>query len=185
MADAVTPPLVNRVAAAGLITLKLEDHYPTAPLATFDLKDYLFMELILKEKDFRAAVKDHDFSQYQDKTLLVFCSADAIIPNWAYMLVAAAAAPFATDVYQGREADYLRDHYRRIISALDPEQFRDARVVIKGCGDREVPASAYLDITARLRPVVRSLMFGEPCSTVPVYKRSRNPGPSPREKGDR
>ena len=163
----------NRVAKSGLITLKLEDHYPPRPFAHFDLKDYLFMELILKEKDFRAAIKEHDFSAYAGKTLLVYCSADAIIPAWAYMLVASAAADHAADVYQGTEGDYLRDHYRRVIRGLDREQFRDQRIVVKGCGDRPVPPSAYLDVTAWLRPVARSVMFGEPCSTVPVYKRPR------------
>lgn len=163
--------LVNRVAASGLITVKLEEYWPTTTLATFDLKDYLFMELILKEKDFRAVLKAHDFSQYQDKVLLVFCSADAIIPAWAYMLVAQAAAPFAADIYQGTEADYLREHFRKAVAALDLAAFTDQRVVIKGCGEKDVPASAYLDVTARLQPVVKSLMFGEPCSTVPVYKK--------------
>jgi len=163
--------LVNRVAASGLITFKLEEHWPTAAMVTFDLKDYLFMELILKEKDFRAALKEHDFSQYQDKVLLVFCSADAIIPAWAYMLVAQAAAPYAVDVYQGTEADYLRDYFRKVVSGLDLTDFTDKRVVVKGCGDKDVPASAYLDITAKLQPVVKSIMYGEPCSTVPVYKK--------------
>ncbi|OAV42870.1 DUF2480 family protein [Lewinella sp. 4G2] len=165
--------LTNRVAASGLITLKLEEYWPTAGFATFDLKDYLFMGLILKEKDFRAAVKEHDFSQYAGKTLLVFCSADAIIPNWAYMLVAAAAAPFAADIYQGTEEAYLRQHFRGVIQQLNVADFADKRVVIKGCGDRAVPASAYLDVTKHLQPHVKSLMFGEPCSTVPVFKKPR------------
>lgn len=164
-------PLINKVANSKLITLKLEDYWPTSQTATFDLKDYLFMELILKEKDFREAIKVHDFSQYQDKTLLVFCSADAIIPAWAYMLVAAAASPFATDIYQGTELEFLSAHYRQTIAGLDLEAFADQRVVVKGCGEKEVPASAYLDVTAKLRPVVRSIMYGEPCSTVPVFKR--------------
>ncbi|NJC27831.1 DUF2480 family protein [Neolewinella antarctica] len=169
MADLLT----NRVAVSGIVTLKLEEHWPRQAFATFDLKDYLFMELILKEKDFRAAVKDHDFSQYEDKILLVFCSADAIIPNWAYMLVAAAATPYAADIYQGTEAEFLRQHYRKVIQNLDPENFVDKRVVIKGCGERTIPASAYLDVTTHLQPHVKSLMFGEPCSTVPVYKKPR------------
>lgn len=162
--------MVNRVAASGLITLKLEDYWPEASLADFDLKDYLFRELILKEKDFRQAIKAHDFSRYEGRVLLVYCSADAIIPSWAYMLVAAAAAPFAADVYQGRRKDYLRDHFRAAIKRLDPAEYEGQRIVVKGCGDKEVPASAYLDVTAHLRPVARSIMFGEPCSTVPVYK---------------
>jgi len=162
--------LVNKVAAARIITLKLEDFWPTRPMVNFDLKDYLFMELILKEKDFREAVKAHDFAQYQDKILLVHCSADAIIPAWAYMLVAAAAAPYAGDIYQGTEEEYLRDHYRGVVADLNAEDYVDQRVVVKGCGEREVPAAAYLEITAKLRPVAKSIMFGEPCSTVPVYK---------------
>ncbi|MEM9928416.1 MAG: DUF2480 family protein [Bacteroidota bacterium] len=163
--------LVNKVAKSSLITLKLEEYWPSAPFASFDLKDYLFMELMLKEKDFRAAIKEHDFSQYRDKTLLVFCSTDAIIPAWAWMLVAAAAAPFAAEVYQGTEAEYLRQYYRKTVASLDLEGFRDQRVVVKGCGEKAVPPSAYLDVTARLSPVVRSIMYGEPCSTVPVYKK--------------
>lgn len=162
--------LVNKVATSGLITLKLEEYWPKHAMAEFDLKDYLFMELILKEKDFREAIKAHDFSQYQDKVLLVYCSADAIIPAWAYMLVAAAASDYAADIYQGTEQEYLRDHYRKVATELNPEAFMGQRVVVKGCGEREVPAAAYLAVTARLRPVVRSIMFGEPCSTVPVYK---------------
>ena len=162
--------MVNKVAASGLITLKLEEWWPKAPLVNFDLKDYLFMELILKEKDFRAAIKEHDFGQYQDKVLLVHCSADAIIPAWAYMLVAASAAPYAADIFQGSEEEYLRAYYRETIAKLDPADYAGQRIVVKGCGDRPVPPAAYLEITAHLRPAARSIMFGEPCSTVPVYK---------------
>ncbi len=162
--------LVNKVANSRLITLKLEEYWPDVSFASLDLKDYLFMELMLKEKDFREHIKGHDFSQYQDKTLLVFCSSDAIIPAWAFMLVAAAAAPFSADVFLGTEEEYLRQHFRQTIAGLDLEAFTDQRVVIKGCGEKQVPASAYLDVTARLRPVVKSIMYGEPCSTVPVFK---------------
>jgi hypothetical protein len=163
--------LINKVANSRLITFKLEEYWPTAPFASLDLKDYLFMELMLKEKDFREHLKAHDFSQYQDKCLLVFCSTDAIIPAWAFMLAAAAAAPFAMDTYLGSEADYLRDHFRKVVAGLDLAAFSDQRVVVKGCGEKQVPASAYLDVTARLQPVVKSIMYGEPCSTVPVFKR--------------
>ena len=164
--------MVNKVAASGLITLKLEEYWPETPLVAFDLKDYLFRELILREKDFREAVAAHDFTRYAGQTLLVFCSADAIIPAWAYMLVAASAAPYAADVYQGTEEEYLRDHYRRVIRDFDASEYAGQRVVVKGCGDRDVPAAAYLEVTALLRPVAKSIMFGEPCSTVPVYKQA-------------
>ena len=163
--------LVNRVAKSGLITLKLEDFWPQQALAHFDLKDYLFMELILKEKDFRTALKEHDWSQYSGKTLLVYCSTDAIIPVWAYMLVASAAADAGAEVFLGEETAFLQNHFNQAIAALDVESYRDQRIVVKGCSDKEVPPSAYLEITAKLRPLVRSIMYGEPCSTVPIYKR--------------
>ena len=166
-------PLVNRVASSGLITLKLEEFFPTQEVVNFDLKDYLFMELILKEKDFRAALKAYDWSQCQDKVLLVNCSTDAIIPVWAYMLIAASAAPYAYDVFQGTKDDFYRSYFLRQIDQLDMEQYQDKRMVIKGCSDHPVPPAAYLEITRRLQPVAKSIMFGEPCSTVPVYKRPR------------
>lgn len=166
-------PLINRVANSGLITLKLEEFFPQQELVHFDLKDYLFMEMILKEKDFRAAVKEHDWTQYEGKTLLVYCSNDAIIPVWAYMLVAAAAAPFAQDVFQGTADDYYRSFFLRRLDELDMEQYRDQRLVIKGCSDHPVPPAAYLEVTRRLQPLAKSIMYGEPCSTVPVYKQPR------------
>lgn len=166
-------PLVNRVANSGLITLKLEEFFPTQELAIFDLKDYLFMEMILKEKDFRQALKEHNWEQYQDKILLVYCSADAIIPVWAYMLVATYAAPYAHDIFQGTADDFYRSYFLRQLDQLDTEQYRDQRLVIKGCSDHPVPPAAYLEITRKLQPLVKSIMYGEPCSTVPVYKQHR------------
>ena len=166
-------PLVNRVANSSLLTIDLETYYPTAPPAVFDLKEYLYMELILKEKDFRAALKAHDWSQYADQQLLVYCSADAIIPVWAYMLVTAYATPHAAGVFQGTEAEFLKAHYHRVIEQLDVAAYADKRIVIKGCSDRPVPPAAYVALTAKLQPHARTLMYGEPCSTVPVYKRPR------------
>ena len=166
-------PLVNRVAQSGLITLKLEEYLPEAEIARFDLKDYLFKELLLKEKDFRAAIKTHDWSQYEGKVLLVYCSSDAIIPIWAFMLVASYAAPLAADVFQGTEEEYYRHFLTRRLAQLAPEQYADQRIVIKGCSDRPVPLAAYVELTRLLRPYARSIMFGEPCSTVPIYKKPR------------
>ena len=139
----------------------------------FDLKDYLFRELILKEKDFRAALKEHDWSQYQDKVLLVFCSTNAIIPMWAYMLVAAYAAPFAKDVFEGNTSEYYRYAFRQRLEKLDISEYEQKRIVIKGCGDRPVPPIAYVELTRRLQPVAKSIMYGEPCSTVPIFKQPR------------
>ena len=166
-------PLVNRVANSGLITIKLEEFFPPQELAIFDLKDYLFMEMILKEKDFREALKEHNWEQYQDKILLVYCSADAVIPVWAYMLVATYAAPHAQDIFQGTADDFYRSYFLRQLDQLDMEQYRDQRLVIKGCSDHPVPPAAYLEITRKLQPLAKSIMYGEPCSTVPVYKQPR------------
>ena len=166
-------PLVNRVANSGLITLKLEEYFPKSEIVNFDLKDYLFMELILKEQDFREALKNHDWSQYTGKVLLVYCSTDAIIPVWAYMLVATYAAPFAADVFQGTAEEFYKAHFIRAIEQLDLEAYAGERIVIKGCSDKPVPPAAYLEITRRLQPIAKSIMFGEPCSTVPIYKQPK------------
>jgi len=163
--------LVNRVANSRISTIDLETFYPEGDVVPFDLTDYLFRGLILKEKDFREALKAHDWAQYTGKNLAVFCSADAIIPMWAYMLVAAHAAPFARDVFQGLPEQFAEFAFLKKIAALNPEDFAGQRLVIKGCSDKPVPPSAYLEITRRLQPVAASIMFGEPCSTVPVYKR--------------
>ena len=171
--------LVNRVAESGLITLKLEDFFPEGELVPFDLKDFLFMELILKEKDFREALKNHDWVQYRDKILLVFCSTDAIIPLWAYMLVASYAQPYARDVFQGNAEAYYQTAFSRALADLDPHLYENQRIVVKGCSHKPVPAGAYLEITKLLRPYALSIMFGEPCSTVPIYKRPKSASQEP------
>jgi hypothetical protein len=137
----------------------------------YDIKDNLFHGLMLREKDFREFVKTHDWAQYQDKNVAVTCTADAIVPAWAYMLLANRLAPYARQVVFG-DAEVLETVlFVKEVAALDVEQYRDQRVVIKGCGDVPVPVSAYVELTQRLTPVAKSLMFGEPCSTVPIYKR--------------
>jgi len=163
--------LVNCVAQSGLVTLDLEQFYPEGPIMAFDLKDYLFMEMILKEKDFREALKNHDWTQYDGQYLAVFCSTDAIIPMWAYMLVATYAAPHALDVLQCTPEQLPELVFIKKISSLELADYAGKRMVIKGCSDRPVPPAAYLEITRRLQPIAQSIMFGEPCSTVPVYKR--------------
>ncbi len=165
------PTLVNRVAQSGLITIDLETFYPEGEIVPFDLKDYLFMGLILKEKDFREALKGHDWAQYSGKNIAVFCSADAIIPLWAYMLVTAYAAPYARDVFQGVPEAFVEAAFLKKIAALDITPYEGRRLVIKGCSNRPVPPAAYVEITRRLQPIAQSILFGEPCSTVPVYKR--------------
>jgi len=163
--------IVNKVAESGLVEIDLQDYYPSGEVAVFDLAQYLFMGLVLKEKDFREALKQHDFNAYKGKLVAVTCSADAIIPVWAYMLVASYLQPVAKELVMG-DADYLQKTvFLKNINNINAASFTDKRVVIKGCGDLEVGPFAYLEITKLLRPFVKSLMYGEPCSTVPVFKK--------------
>lgn len=164
--------IVNKVAESGIITLDLADYMPNEKsLQVFDLKPFLFMEMILKEKDFRAALQTHDWSQYQNKYVTINCSADAIIPMWAYMLVAVYLQPVANKIFFGTEDEMKNQIIIQNLSSIDSADFIDKRVVVKGCGDVKISEAAYVQITALLTPVVKSLMYGEPCSTVPIYKK--------------
>lgn len=164
--------IVNRVAESGIITLDLT-HYlpPENSIATFDLKPFLFREMILKEKDYRAALQTHDWSVYEGKHVALFCSVDAIIPVWAYMLAAVYLEPVAASVWLGTQEELIRHLIHQSVASIDAQEYMDKRVVIKGCGEIPVPDFAYVAITEKLRPVVKSLMYGEPCSTVPLYKK--------------
>ena len=163
--------IINKVSESTLVTLNLEDFYPSGEVMVFDMKDYLFMGLILKEKDFREALKNLDLVPYTNKTVAVTCSADAVIPVWAYMLVASYLQPVAKDVQFGTEEEVKKRLLFKNISQLQTEEFTDKRVVIKGCGELPIGEDAYLEATKLLRPVAKSIMYGEPCSTVPIYKR--------------
>ncbi len=163
--------IVNRVTESGIITINLEDYYPKEELVVFDLKDYLFMGLILKEKDFREALKNINWPQYENKNIAITCTADAIIPVWAYMLVASYLQPLAKEVAVGNEKDLIINIIIKKIAAVNAEDFTDKRVVIKGCGDIQIPQVAYVEITNKLRPYAKSIMYGEACSTVPIYKK--------------
>ncbi|MEM9024121.1 MAG: DUF2480 family protein [Bacteroidota bacterium] len=167
-------PIENKVARSGLVTIDLEAWYPAGERVLFDIKDLLWQEIALKEKDFRTFVKAHDWAQYQGKLVALHCSVDAIVPTWAFMLLATALAPYAQDVVFGNLEQLERSLYQRIIDGIDGADYQDQRVVIKGCSDREVPADAYVALTRKLQPFARSIMYGEPCSTVPLYKRPRN-----------
>ena len=164
--------IINKVAESGIITIDLEEYTKNTPIKIFDLKNYLFMELILKEKDFRTALTQVNWEEYKDMFVGVTCSADAIIPLWAYMLVAIYVEPFAKKVFMGNEEQVKEQILLHHIDSLDIANFTDKRIVIKGCGDNPIPASAYLAITAKLRPVAKTIMYGEPCSTVPIFKQS-------------
>jgi hypothetical protein len=163
--------MTNKVSESGLLTVDLEEYYPKDETIVFDLKDYLFMGLILKEKDFREALKNLDLTPYSNKNVALTCTADAIIPMWAYMLVSSYLQPVAQNVVFGN-ADFLHQTlFLKNIAAINPENYTDKRVVIKGCGDLPISENAYVAITQLLRPVAKSIMYGEPCSTVPIYKK--------------
>jgi hypothetical protein len=163
--------IINKVAESGLITFDLEEFYPKGDIAVFDLKEYLFMGLILKEKDYRAALLATDWTQYQDKYVAITCTADAIIPMWANMLAASYLQPVAKDVVFGNEQQLITNVLTKNLAAVKGEEYTDKRVVVKGCGDIAIPETAYVDITNKLRPFAKSIMYGEPCSTVPIYKK--------------
>ncbi len=167
-------PIINRVAQSGLVTLDLEEYYDQAERVVLDLKDHLFQGLILREKDFRAWIKDHNWSKYEDKNVAISCSADTIIPTWAYMLVASKVQRYAKRVVVGGLEALEQSLFQDALANLDIGEYQDEKVVIKGCSKFPVPEFAYVEITRLLTPVVSSLMYGEPCSTVPVFKRPKN-----------
>jgi hypothetical protein len=169
--------IVNKVAESGILTLDLAPFVPGDEIAEFDLKPFLFREMILKEKDYRAALQTHDWQQYTGRHIAVHCSTDAIIPIWAYMLATVYLEPVAASVFFGTPAELTASLIRERISKIDLSEYTDKRVVIKGCGDTPIPDAAYVAVTQHLRPVVKSLMYGEPCSTVPVYKKKLPPAP--------
>jgi Protein of unknown function (DUF2480) len=168
MSDAI----INKVTESSLVEIDLEKFYPHEEVVLFDVKDYLFMGLILKEKDFREALKTLNLEAYKNKYVAVTCTADAIIPVWAYMLIAAYLQPIATDVYFGDVVTLHRTLFLNNIHKINVQQFDDKRVVVKGCGELPVGEFAYLEIAKMLRPVAKSIMYGEPCSTVPIFKKS-------------
>lgn len=163
--------IVNKVAQSGLISFDLADLHPKEERVLYDIKDNLFHGIILKEKDFREFLKVHDWEQYKGKNVAIICSADAIVPTWAYMLIASKLANNAHFFVFG-DLDLLETTlYLNKLDQLNVEQYKDQRLVIKGCGDIEIPTAAFMAITAKLIPIAKSVMYGEPCSTVPVYKR--------------
>jgi len=163
--------LINKVSESGLLTIDLETYFPSEEIVAFDLTPFLFRGLILKEKEFRESIQIEDWSKYSGKAVAVYCSAEAIIPAWAYMLVSSMLSGIADTVYAGTPEELEKKIFIKNLERIKPTDFIDKRVVVKGCGDKQIGAFAYLEITGILKPVVKSLMYGEPCSTVPVYKK--------------
>ncbi|MEQ8242321.1 DUF2480 family protein [Fulvivirga sp.] len=162
--------IINRVANSPLKTFDLEDHYHTGVRQVLDIAPWLFNGIILKEKDFRSFVKEHNWADYEGKNVAIMCSVDAIIPNWAYMLVAINLEPYANMLVYGDLSDLENALFMQALAKVNLEDFQDAKIVVKGCGNHPVPEFAYVEITRLLRPIAASIMFGEPCSTVPLYK---------------
>lgn len=163
--------LVNRVAESSLVTIDLEDFYPAREVITFDLKDFLFMGLILREKDYREALKNTEWQSYAGKIVAVTCSADAVIPMWAYMLAASYLQPVAADVLFANQDQAVEEAILKKLRSADLGVYQDQRVVVKGCGEKKIGEKVYLEIALLLRPLAKSIMYGEPCSTVPVFKK--------------
>jgi hypothetical protein len=165
--------IINKVAGSSLITFDLEDYYQQGVRVSIDVKDQLFQGLILREKDFREFIKNHDWASYQKKYVAVYCSADAIVPTWAYMLLAIALQPYATRVVFGTIDELETVIFNERLAKIDWAQFSDAKVVVKGCSKINVPVAVYVEATTRLMPFASSIMFGEPCSTVPLFKKAK------------
>jgi len=163
--------IINKVAESGLLSFDLADFYPSGDRVVYDIKNNLFQGLILREKDFREFIKEYDWAQYKGKHVAITCSADAVVPTWAYMLLANKLAPYAATLLFGNLDTLETVLFERAVADLDIEKYRDKRIVLKGCGDIPVPVSAYVELTAKLTKVAKSIMYGEPCSTVPIFKR--------------
>jgi hypothetical protein len=166
------PDLIeNKVANSAIITIDLETFRHAGERVLFDIKDWLFRELILKEKDFREFVKNHDWKQFKNKNIAFYCSTDALVPTWAYMLLAAAVQQYANRYVFGDLQLLEITLYHDAIAQINAADYTDKRIIIKGCSHNEMPVSAYVEISNKLLPVVKSLMYGEACSNVPIYKK--------------
>ena len=163
--------ILNKVSESGIITIDPETYFPEEEIVAFDLTPFLFRGLILKEKEFRESMLNENWSKYSGKAVAVSCSSEAIIPAWAHMLVASMLSGIARSVYAGTPQELEKKLFLQNLEQINTTDYIDKRVVVKGCGDKQIGAYAYLAITGILRPVVKSLMYGEPCSTVPVFKK--------------
>ncbi len=169
----MSDPIINRVAGSTIISLDLEEFYPKGERVVFDIKSNLYQETILREKEFRAFIKEHDWAAYEGKNVAITCSADAIVPTWAFMLIASKLTPVATHISFGTLAELEKELFTIALKQLNLADYKGGKVVVKGCSGNAIPISAYVELVRILQPEVSSLMFGEPCSTVPVYKRPK------------
>ncbi len=162
--------IINKVASSGIVSVNLEDYYTEGTRLEFDIKPFLFQEIILKEKEFREKIKNHNWDYFKGKLVNIVCSADAIVPTWAFMLVAIELEQKASRVFCCSQSEMELLLFKEKLDKVNPEDYKGQRVVIKGCADKPVPLNAFVELTSLLRPYVKSIMYGEPCSTVPLYK---------------
>ncbi|QII69324.1 DUF2480 family protein [Apibacter sp. B3706] len=165
--------IINKVEKSGLITLDLEDFYPKEPRMLFDLKDYLYEGLVLREKEFRESLSKLDWKMYENAYVAVTCTSDAIVPSWSYLLIANYLTGVAKLISFGTLEDLERDIFTEIIDKMDVDSYKDKKIIIKGCSRKPVPQNAYLQLIQKLKPIASSLMFGEACSTVPIFKKKK------------
>jgi len=163
--------IVNRVANSQLINIDLEDFYPEGERVLFDIKEWLFAEQILKEKDFRESVKNHNWNTYQNKYIALTCSTEAIIPFWAYLLISVELSPFAKKIVVGNLETLETSIFQEIIEGLPVKNYINKPVIIKGCSNKPIPETAYTQLISKLLPITKSIMYGEVCSNVPLFKR--------------
>ena len=166
--------IINKVSNSKLITIDLEELYPEGERVLFDIKDWLFDQIILKEKDFRASVKSHDRSRYENTYVALTCSVDAIIPSWAYLLLSSKLAPYSKKIVVGNLELLETSLFQDIIQNLSIESFKEKPIIIKGCAQKPIPPSAFSMLIHKLQPIAKSIMYGEACSTVPLFKKKRN-----------
>lgn len=165
--------IINRVASSKLVTFDLEDFYPQGKRVLFDIQDWLLQGFVLREKDFREIAKTHDWSVYKDSYVALICSTDAIVPGWAYMLLTTYLSPFAKKVVVGDLELLETILYSEIIQNLDISGYKDRPIIVKGCSKKPVPQNAYIQLIEKLQPIAKSLMYGEACSSVPLFKNNQ------------
>lgn len=163
--------IINRIVNSKLVVIDLEDYYPKGERKLFDIKDWLYEELVLREKDFRDRIQQHDWSQYQDQYIALTCTSDAIVPAWAFMLLTMHLQPYAKRIIVGDLVQLETSVYQDIIQNLDITEFVDKPLIIKGCSNKPVPPNAYILLSQKLKPIAKSIMYGEACSSVPLFKR--------------
>ncbi len=163
--------IINRIANSKLITLNLEDYYPEGKRVLFDIKDWLFEGFVLREKDFRQKISEYNWEQHHDQYIALTCSTDAIIPAWAFMLISIHIEPYAKTVIIGGLEQLETSIYQNIINSLQVSEFEDKSIIIKGCAKKSVPQNAYIMLANKLKPIAKSIMYGEACSSVPLFKK--------------